>query len=97
VFVDSEGAAGTVDADGTAPDDMVLQRWAPASQDNIGINTGTGGATRITYRGDGRTDMGVGASSNFDLVPTNCTADIRARRINVTSVGRAQFTKVNCP
>lgn len=89
LFSDLDGAPGTIDPDGTAPDDTVVQAWpAPAEE---AMNVASARAF-ISYGSDGRAD----AATTFTVSPNSCTGN-DARTISVSLSGRASKATAACP
>jgi type IV fimbrial biogenesis protein FimT len=101
VFSDTEGTVGQIDADGTLPDDMIIQRSPPPSA--LKINITNTGVTLLSYRGDGGANMPPPTpptpanQTNFIVAPVDCSADSGARQVQVIAAGRAGATRIACP
>jgi type IV fimbrial biogenesis protein FimT len=88
LFTDSDGAAGSIDPDGAAPDDAIVQAWPPPSSHGMNV---TAGRAFLSYNSDGRADV----ATLFTLTPHACSGN-DARTINVNLSGRASKAAAAC-
>jgi type IV fimbrial biogenesis protein FimT len=89
LFSDSEGNEGEIDADGTAPDDTIIQSWAAPSLESIDL---TSSHASITFMSSGAATV----QTSFTVRPQNCTGAGNARRIDVALSGRASKSNGDC-
>jgi type IV fimbrial biogenesis protein FimT len=88
LFSDSEGAAGTIDIDGAAPDDRVIQAWPAPTEQAMNVQSAR---AFLSYGSDGRADV----ATLFTITPHTCAGD-DARTINVNLSGRASKAATAC-
>jgi type IV fimbrial biogenesis protein FimT len=89
IFSDPDGAAGTIDPDGTAPDDTIVQAWPAPTEEAMNVASAR---AFISYGSDGRADV----ATVFTVSPHSCTGN-DARTISVSLSGRASKGAVPCP
>lgn len=97
VFSDDQGTVGQFDADGTLPDDVIIQRWDASTARRITVTNAA--VTAVTYRGDGGTTLGAGGATIFTVAPVRgyCNNAQGARDVTVTATGRVNAVRRNCP
>ncbi|HEX7115981.1 MAG TPA: GspH/FimT family pseudopilin [Steroidobacter sp.] len=89
LFTDSEGDQGEIDADGTEPDDTIIQVWPAPSLESINL---TSSHASITFMSSGA----AAVVTSFTVRPKNCSGAGNARRIDVALSGRASKANSNC-
>ena len=97
VFSDDQGTVGQFNADGTLPDDVIIQRWTASATRRITVSNAA--VTSVTYRGDGGTTLGAGGATIFTVAPEPgyCSNAQGARDVTVTATGRVNAVRRDCP
>ncbi len=77
--------------------DTLIQRWPASTLRRMTITNEAVAA--VTYRGDGSTTLGPGGDTTFTVAPTGdyCKDPDGARSVTVTTTGRVNASKRDCP